>query len=257
MTSREAAGLLGANPVAISQIESGKKGVSAERVRRLAANYACSDEGLIDALARMAEERTRGWWEDYRGILPPVFLDHAELEHHATRLRTIEIVHVPGMFQTEDYARAVFSYNVPRLPNSELDPRIAHRMQRKVVIDRYPSTPFTSIIHEAALRIRVANRKTSRAQLRVLLDQSERNHVTLRVIHFDCDGFAGANSSMLHAGGPVPQLDTVLQDSPQGSAFVHAQAQVGRLSSLFHKVEHASLDPVASRDLIHRIMQEL
>jgi transcriptional regulator with XRE-family HTH domain len=257
MTSRDAAGLLGVNPVTLSQIETGKKGVSAERVRRLAANYACSDDALIDALATMAEERTRGWWEDYRGILPSVFLDHAELEHHATYLRTIEIVHVPGMLQTEDYARAVFSYNVPELPQSELEPRVAHRMQRKVIIDRYPPTEFTSIIHEAALRIRVADRKRCRAQLRALLDQSERNHVTLRVVPFDRDDFAGANASMLHASGPVSQLDTVLQDSPQGSAFVHAQAQLSRLSSLFDKVEQASLEPAASRDLIHRIEQEL
>ncbi|WP_461037411.1 helix-turn-helix domain-containing protein [Streptomyces mayteni] len=257
ISARDAAGLLGVNPVAISQIETGKTGISADRLRRLVAHFACADGELVEALAGMVMDRTRGWWEDYRGVLPPVFLDHAELEHHAMSLRTVQIVHVPGMLQTEDYARAVFSYTVPELPHSELEPRIAHRMQRKVVIDRYPPTEFTAIVHEAALRIRVADRKASQAQLRALLDQSERAHVTLRVIPFDQDGFAGANSSMLHAGGPVPQLDTVLQDTPQGSSFVHARAQLNRLRSLFEKVERASLDQAASRDLIRRIGQEM
>lgn len=257
MSAREVAGLLAANPVTISLVETGKAGVSAERVRRLCAHFSCADEALIDALASMAVEKGQGWWESYRGVLPAAFLDHAELEHNATFLRTVEIVHVPGMLQTEDYARAVFSYTVPQLPPSELEPRVAHRMQRKVVIDRYPATEFTSVVHEAALRIRVADRKTQRSQLRSLLDQSEREHVTLRVIPFERDGFAGANASMLHAGGPVPQLDTVLQDTPQGGSFVYAQAQLSRLRSLFKKVSQAALAPVESRDLVHRITREL
>jgi hypothetical protein len=257
MSAREAAGLLETNPVTLSQVETGKGGVSGERVRRLAANYGCTDEAYIEALAAMAEDRTRGWWEDYRGVLPPLFLDLAEMEHHATRLRYVEIVHVPGPLQTEDYARAVFSYTRPELPSNELKAWVAHRNQRRVVIDRYPPTEAAFIIHEAALRIRVADRKSARSQLRLLLEQSEREHLTVRVIPFDRDGFGGANCSMTYAKGPVWQLDTVLRDSPHGSAFVHAQAQVALLDSMYEKAEQASLDPGASRDLINRIAGEL
>jgi transcriptional regulator with XRE-family HTH domain len=257
MSAREASELLNIHHVTISQIESGKTGISAERVRRLAANYACGDAALIDALAVMAEDRTRGWWEDYRGVLPPSSLDLAEMEHHATFLRSVEIVHVPGLLQTEDYAHAVSSYTLPDLPPNELKARVAHRMQRRVVIDRYPPTDYILIVHEAALRIRVSDRKAARRQLRVLLDQSEREHVTVRVIPFDCDGFAGANCSMTYAGGSVPELDTVLRDSPQGGSFVHARAQIALLDSLFRKAERASLKPGASRDMINRIAQEL
>lgn len=257
MSAREASGILGIHAVTISQLESGKAGISGERVRRLAANYACHDTALIDALAAMTEERTRGWWEDYRGILPALFLDLAEMEHHARYLRYVEIVHVPGPLQTEDYARAVFSYTRPELPPNELKAWVAHRTQRRVVIDRYPPTESTFIVHEAALRIRVADRKVARNQLRVLLDQSEREHLTVRVIPFDRDGFGGANCSMTYAGGPVPQLDTALRDSPHGTAFVHAQAQIALLDSMYRKAEHASLDTGPSRDLINRIAQDL
>ncbi|NUP18909.1 MAG: helix-turn-helix domain-containing protein [Streptomyces sp.] len=257
MKAREAAELLGADAVQMSQIESGVVGVSAKRVRRLAAHYSCADEGLVDALVAMATDRTRGWWEEYRGVLPPVFLDTAETEHHAKFLREVVITHVPGLLQTADYARAVYSYMMPGLHKSELDPRIEHRLRRRAVIEGDEPTPYETIIHEFALRIRVADRQACLVQLRQILDQIERGHAIVRVVPADQDGFAGAEASMMHAGGPVPQLDTVLRDFPTGTAFIDAEPQLKQLRTLFRKVEEASLDPVASREFIHRLSKEL
>src|SRR5436190_15717582 len=83
LNALEAAALVGVNRVKISQIESGAVGVSEQRLRRLASHYACTDEEFINALVTMATDRTRGWWEEYRGLLPTSFLDLAELDHHA------------------------------------------------------------------------------------------------------------------------------------------------------------------------------
>ncbi|MFG3265992.1 helix-turn-helix domain-containing protein [Streptomyces bobili] len=257
MKAREAAALLGADAVQMSQIESGVAGVSAERVRRLAAHYACTDEGLIEALVAMATDRTRGWWEDYRGVLPPVNLDLAEAEHHAMFLREVVITYVPGLLQTPDYARAVFGYMRPELPESELTPRVEHRMKRRNVIEGDAPTPYEAIVHEFALRIRVADRHVSRAQLLRILEQTEQEHVTLRVIPTDQDGFGGAGASMMYMGGPVPQLDTGLREGATGTAFIDAEAQLRTLRTLFRKVEKATLDPSASRDFVHRLSKEL
>ncbi|WP_405817363.1 helix-turn-helix domain-containing protein [Streptomyces sp. NBC_01390] len=257
MKAREAAALLGADSVQMSQIESGVAGVSVERVRRLAAHYACTDEALIEALAAMATDRTRGWWEEYRGVLPPVNLDVAETEHHATFLREIVITHVPGLLQTPDYARAVFGYMRPELPESELSPRVEHRMRRRAVIEGDDSTPYETIVHEFALRIRVADRRVSHAQLRQILDQIEREHVTVRVIPTDQDGFGGAGASMMYMGGPVPQLDTGFRDGAADTAIIDREPQLGALRTLFRKVEEATLDPTASRDFIHRLSKDL
>ncbi|MGC0375640.1 helix-turn-helix domain-containing protein [Streptomyces sp. SAI-229] len=257
MKSKEVAELLGADSVQMSQIESGVAGVSEKRVRRLAAHYACTNEGLIDALAAMATDRTRGWWEEYRGVLPPVFLDTAEVEHHATALREIVITHIPGLLQTPDYARAVYTYMMPGLPESELAPRVEHRMRRRTVIEGDNPTPYETIIHEFALRVRVADRRVAQAQLRRILTQIEDGHATVRVIPTEQDGFAGADASMMHACGPVPQLDTVLRDLPTGTAFIDAEPQLNQLRTLFRKVERASLDPAASLELIHHLSKEL
>jgi hypothetical protein len=241
----------------MSQIESGVAGVSAARVRRLAAHYACTDEGLIEALVAMATDRTRGWWEEYRGVLPPVNLDLAEAEHHAAFLREVVITYVPGLLQTPDYARAVFGYMRPELPDSELTPRVEHRMRRRTVIEGDAPTPYEAIVHEFALRIRVADRQVSRAQLRQILDRIEQGHVSVRVIPVDQDGFGGAGASMMYMGGPVPQLDTGLREAATGTAFIDAELQLAALRTLFRKVEEATLTPLASRDFIHRLSKEL
>ena len=252
LTAREASKLLGVSNVQISQIEAGLSGVSEQRLRRLASHYACTDEEFIDALVAMATDRTRGWWEEYRGLLPTSFLDLAELEHHARFLRHVAILYVPGLLQTEDYARAVFSARLPELTQEEVELRIRHRMVRQAI-----TMPYEAVLHEAALRIRVADRAASKAQLSRLLEASEADHVTLRVIPFDLDGFARASSTMTYVGGPLPKLDTVVRDAPHGSVLIDSEAQLNSYRTRFRKVEDASLDPVASREFIHKLSKEL
>jgi transcriptional regulator with XRE-family HTH domain len=257
LKGREAAALLGTDSARLSQIESGVAGISEDTVRRLAAHYACTDQELVDALAAMASSRTRGWWEEYRGLLPTSFLDIAELEQHATYRYDVEFLHVPGLFQTEDYARRIFSYRVPALPDSDLELRVRHRMERKAIIQGPAPIPYEAVIHEAALRIRVGDRTAVRNQLARILELSDADHITVRTIPFDLDGFAGATNAMMYAGGTVPKLDTVVRDAPHGAAFIGSEAQLGAFRALFHMVEAVSLEPPRSRDFIHRLAKEL
>ncbi|GAA4068702.1 helix-turn-helix transcriptional regulator [Streptomyces shaanxiensis] len=256
LKGREAAALLGTDSAQLSQIEFGTAGVSEERVRRLVAHYACTDTELIEALVAMATDRTRGWWEEYRGHLPTSFLDLSELEHHASYRWDVDFLHVPGLLQTEVYARALFSYMNP-FPEIEMERWVEHRMKRKVIIERPNPIPYETVIHEGALRIRVGDRAAARAQLARILELSEAGHITVRVIPFDLDRFAGAGSAMVYAGGPVAKLDTVVRDGPHGTIFVDAEAQLDRFRTLFRKVEAVSLEPERSRDFIHRLAKEL
>ncbi len=257
VTAREAAALLGSGPTQVSHIEAGRFGVSEDRLRGLAAFYACDDRRLVDALVAMANERGRGWWEEYRGTLAPKALDLAELEHHATGLRTLEIAHIPGLLQTEEHVRAAFAYVEPELPSSELDSRVAYRMRRQAVIDRAPPLPYDVVIHEAALRIKVGGTAVARAQLEHILGASDRENVTVRVIPFTADDFAGAGHSMLFVRGPVPQLDTVQLDAAHGSTFLDAEPQLKRYRTRLDRVGRSALAPATSRELIHRIAQEM
>lgn len=253
----EAAALLGTDSAQISQIEFGTAGVSEDRVRRLAAQYSCTDDGLIEALVAMATDRTHGWWEEYRGLLPTSFLDLSELEYHANYRWDVDLLHIPGLLQTEDCARALFSRRVPELLESEVELRVRHRMQRRVIFEGAHPVPYQALIHEAALRIKVGGRAAMRAQLARVLELSDAEHITVRVIPFDLDSFADTGSAMLYVGGAVPKLDTVVRDAPHGAVLIDSEAQLGVFRTHFPRVEGVALDPERSRDLIHRLAKEL
>ncbi|MEU1178901.1 helix-turn-helix transcriptional regulator [Streptomyces sp. NPDC005820] len=253
--SRDAASFLGVNQTQISHIESGRFGISEQRLRRLAGFYECDDSQLVDALVEMATSRPKGWWEEYRGAMPPTALDLAELEHHATYVRAFEIVHIPGVLQTEDHVRAASLFVAPTLPEGDRETRVSFRMRRRRVIES--GTPYDVIIHEAALRMRVGGSKVARAQLGHLLQVSERNTITVRVIPFAAEGFAGAGFPLQYVGGVVSQLDTVQIDTPHGAEFIDTPARLNRYRARCEAIDKAALPQDASLDLIRRIAQEL
>ncbi|MDQ1046731.1 helix-turn-helix transcriptional regulator [Streptomyces sp. V4I2] len=257
LTSTQASRLLGVQQNQISNVEAGRAGVSPERVRTLACHYDCGDKALVEALSEMATERTRGWWEEYREILPAALLDLAEVEHHATRLRAAVTVHIPGLFQTTDYAREIFRQDVPEMSPPDIEHRISFRIKRQAVLYRDSPTPHQAIVHEAALRMRFGGPSVTRAQLQHLLDMSERDHVMLRVIPFDAATLPGSGQSFYYSKGPVPQLDTVHLDQSHGPAFLDSEAQLDKYRVLLDRMEACALPAVESRDFIHKIAQDL
>ncbi|MFH9609659.1 DUF5753 domain-containing protein [Streptomyces sp. NPDC017448] len=253
----EAAALLSTDRTAISNTESGRFGVSGERVRAWAAGYACPDEAYVEALAAMAEERGRGWWEDYRNDLTSGTLDLAELEHHAVGIRAVLIMYMPGLLQNEDYARTVFAEAVPKLPAARRRRLLSHRLKRRDVLDRENPPTCTFLIHEAALRMTYGDSGVARGQLEHLLRESERDNVTVRVVPFAAGGFPETGSSTHYVYGPVPQLDTVQTDTATGPAFLDAETPLRNYRAAMDRVEELSLDPRKSRDFIREVAQQV
>ncbi|MFI9307820.1 helix-turn-helix domain-containing protein [Streptomyces triculaminicus] len=257
-TARQAAGLLAIDQAKISHIEAGRVGIGEERIRRLATFYSCHDEALIEALCAISREhRGKGWWDEYRGILPPGYLNIAELEHHAAYIRCLQPVTVPGLFQTEGYARAMFGSVIPRLPVAEVENRVEHRLRRRVIFERDAPPQVEAVVHEAALRMRVGGRDVAREQLTYLLEVCEWPSVTLRVIPFVNDEFVDVTQTVLYAGGIVPQLDTVHLDTPWGGHYLDAGAELDRYQALLAFAHQVALGPTESQNVIHDIAQEL
>lgn len=252
----EAAALLSTDRTTISNTESGRFGVSGERVRAWASQYDCPDVEYIETLGAMAEERGKGWWEDYRGELSAGALDLAELEHHAVSLRAVQMMHMPGLLQTEDYARAVFAEAVPPLTPANHRRQLSHRLKRRDVLDRDTPPQCTFLIHEAALRMTFGGPKIAQGQLDYLLIESERENVTVRVIPFAVGGFPNAGSSTLYVYGPVAQLDTVQTDTATGPAFLDAETRLANYRAVLDRTEEKSLNPKQSRDFIREIAQQ-
>ncbi|ANP49177.1 transcriptional regulator with XRE-family HTH domain [Streptomyces griseochromogenes] len=256
-TTEYAAGLLGLDRTKVSNMESGIRSTSPERIRILASNYDCADQAYVDGLAAMADSRKRGWWEQYRGSLPQGLLDVAELEWHATRLRTLQTVHVPGLLQLSGYARAIFDSALPPLPKSEVELRVAQRMQRQRVLERERPVEYVAYVHEWALRMQFGGRRAPREQLQHLCEMSERENVDVRVLPVEAGAFPGAGHAVLYASGVVPQLDTVQLDSAHGGEFTHAEAQLAKYRAHMDWWQDNSLSCQASRDFVRAIAREL
>ncbi|KOT76796.1 DNA-binding protein [Streptomyces rimosus subsp. pseudoverticillatus] len=257
MTAPVAAERLGADRTMISNIEAGRFGISEERLRRLASIYECDDPALVDALAAMTGGRSKGWWDEYRGKIPPDFLDVAELEHHATSLRTLQTIRVPGLFQTEDHARALFDLVVPALPRLEVELRVAHRLERHRALISGAGKDYVGIVHEAALRMQIGGRDNAKAQLDRLLEESERTNVRLLVIPFAAGGFPMAEESMMYASAVNAHLDTVEMDSPVGAMFFDSPTQLANFRRRLDLVEQVALNPKQSQDFILGIARDL
>jgi transcriptional regulator with XRE-family HTH domain len=256
-TTDFAASLLGMDRTRISNMESGIRAITAERVRTLASNYDCADEAYIEALVAMADGRERGWWEQYRGSLPAGLLDIAELEWHAVGLQTSQVVHLPGLLQTEDYARTVFSAGLPPMSRLEIELRVNHRLERQRVLTGSDPLPYIGYVHEAALRMQFGGPKITRSQLEFMCGMSELENVMLRVLPVECGSFPGAGHALLLAEGVIPQLATVQLDSAHGPEFSYGEAQLAKYRAHLDWMSQASLSPEKSRDFILAIARQL
>ncbi|NGO73594.1 helix-turn-helix domain-containing protein [Streptomyces boncukensis] len=257
MSALQAGALLGVDQARMSNIESGRAGISAARIRTLACNYDCPDEQLTDALAAMASGRARHWWDEYRGLLPPGLLDLAELEYYATVMRTAQTATLPGLLQTTEHARIVFDQAIPQLPPHEVEHRTSWRIKRQSVLHREDAAPYTALIHEAALRMRFGGPEVTGRQLQHIIETSERENVTVRVIPFEAGEFPGAGQTICYAAGTVPQLDTVQLDQAHGAVFLDMEAQLAKYRGILNRLEELSLGVSESRDLINRISRDL
>lgn len=257
LSARQASELLSADSGRISNTESGRFGISADRIRNFAYNYGCQDGALINALADMATKRTRHWWEEYREILPTSQLDLAQMEYHAHGLRSAQVIHLPGLLQTVDYARLVFRNNIPTPPPPHVEFLTSHRLKRQHVLFSDEPVPYSAVIHEAGLRTMFGDKRTTRDQLLHIVEMSELDHVTIRAMPFSAGLIPGSAQTVVLAEGPLQQLDTVQLDTEHGSEFLHAEAQLTKYRTLLDRTEGMALEPAASRDLIQSIARSL
>jgi hypothetical protein len=172
-------------------------------------------------------------------------------------MRVAVTIHMPGLLQTPEHARATMREAVPPLRPYEIEHRVSYRVKRQAVLFEGTPTPYTAIVHEAALRMGFGGPDIARAQLRHLLAMSEEPTVTLLVLPFGQTGFPASGQPITYATGPVPPLDTVVLDTDHGCEFLHTEAQLNRYRSVLDRMESHALSEPESRDLIHRITTSL
>ncbi|GAA3014883.1 helix-turn-helix transcriptional regulator [Streptomyces lactacystinicus] len=254
VTPKSLAATIGTDLPKISQMENGKSGISAERLRIWALTCGCADGPYLDALLTMTQDRRKYWWDGYRGRLPNAIIDIAEMEHHASSLSILNSTFIPGLLQTPEYAAAVFE-RLPPQYRQEADVRKAFRIRRQQIFVDHPK-PYSAFLHESALRMQFGGPEVLRDQLRSLLENSERPGVEIRVIPFSVPTYTGSGESLYLARGPVPELDTVQIDLSHGPKFVHTQAELASYRRIKEETAAIALGPDESRDFIRALLKD-
>src|SRR5262245_59515381 len=156
-------------------------------------------------LAERANEA--GWWHSYSDILPGWFEVYIGLEEAASRIRSYEVQFVPGLLQSEDYARAVTLLGHPDAPGHEIERRVGLRMRRQSLLRGEGPPHFRAVGGEGGLRGHLGGVGVMRRQLEYLIEVTELSHVTLQVVPFHLGGHAAA-------GGPFSILRFAEPDLP-------------------------------------------
>ncbi|MER7755800.1 helix-turn-helix transcriptional regulator [Kitasatospora sp. NPDC097643] len=250
--------LLGVTPALVTQMENGKSSISPDRLREVASACECHNQPLIDALIGIIEVQVKGWWENYRNQIPDFFLESAEHEDFAAEtIRVFVSTFLPGLLQTDGYARGIFSRRIPRLPAAELDLHTAFRLERRTRVLQSPEKKLEAYLHESSLLTRFGGPDVLREQLHSLIDDSLRDDIRIRVIPFTAHTYPGPVESAIYTVGEVSELDTVEVESSRGPIFFDAPGELESYREVFNRIDKAALSDEESRDLIHRTAKNL
>jgi len=137
----------------ISRVEHGRVGFKERDVSDLLSLYGVTDPRERDRMLALAQQaNNQGWWAKYDDIMPDWFESYVGLEQATSLIRTFELQFVPGLFQTEDYARGVTMLGHRSAPSDEIEHRVSLRMQRQKILHLDDSPRIWAVIDESALR---------------------------------------------------------------------------------------------------------
>jgi hypothetical protein len=211
-----------------------------------------------DSLVQLAREsRQKGWWHAYGDSVQPHFATYLGLESAASQIRIYEVSLIPGLMQTEEYARAVISAGMVNSPRMDIERRVALRMERQRQARANPPTVW-AVLDEAALRRQVGGPDVMRAQLEYLRDVCEMPNVSLQVIPFA----GGAHPAM---GRPFVILefpervdpDVVYLEDLTSALWVEDVDQVDRYNVFFNHLQATALSFDQSAGLVMSALKEM
>lgn len=226
-------------------------------VRALLAFYRVTDPAEVDAIAAIAAEvREPGWWHEYD--LPSKLATFIALEAEAAAKCVWEPSLIPGLLQTDAYARAVITAGPDWLEENRVDALVRARAQRQKILHREDPVQLSVILDEAVLRRVVGSPAVMAGQLARVCEMAEMPNVTVRVLR----AAAGANPGQT---GPFTILrygdkdgrDVLYCENPAGGMYYEDEADVERAHRAFGRLGSLALAPGRSVAFIAEIGESL
>jgi transcriptional regulator with XRE-family HTH domain len=243
----------------ISRLELGRVSFKQRDIVDLLTLYGIPEEDeRVVALVTLAEEANQpGWWHRYDDVMAKWFQTYIGLEEAAEYIRTYEIQFVPGLLQTEDYARAVVSVGSPQDSDREVEAKVRVRMERQRILDRDRPPTLWAVIDEAALRRPIGGRRVMRGQIEHLLDLMKRPNISVQVVPFRQGGHAaesGAFTILRFDGEDLP--DVVYLEQLVSALYLDKREQVDRYAQTMVRLTGEAPPPEDTADLLARILEQ-
>src|SRR5699024_8905433 len=191
----------------VTRVENGERGIQMRDLRRLFDLYGVQDPAVKEHLLDLARQaRAQGWWDPYKSTLPRKSGDSIGLGSAASRVRKAELVVVPGLLQTEAYARHLLPHGMHAFTPEEVESRVAVRLQRQQNLLRRSDAHLEVILDESVLRRVVGDFAVMRDQLAHTLTCAEQSNVTLRVLPLANGVHAGTSGSFVILDYPAEAM---------------------------------------------------
>ncbi|GLY18160.1 helix-turn-helix domain-containing protein [Kineosporia rhizophila] len=264
MTVRAAAQELEWSEGKIWRIETGQSSMRSHDAELMCRVYGADVETATALKALAKETRATGWWHSYGDVIPEFFDVYIGLEETASSFRWYEMDLVPGLLQTEAYARALIRGANPSLDDEEIERLVRVRTGRTGLLTRMTAPPtFQAVVGEAVLRCPVGGSAVMAAQLHRMLELGELEHIQLRVVPFAAGLHAGLHSRPfitlrfpVKLDGRDSEPPTVYVESFTGALYLDKPSELARYDAAWDELWQSALDEEGSAHLIRQAARE-
>ncbi|MER5494898.1 helix-turn-helix domain-containing protein [Streptomyces sp. LE64] len=255
----EAAQVLRVASATVRRMETAEVALKIPYLQLLLKAYGVPEEE-VDTFVNLAEEANRpGWWQRFHDVLPGWFSMHVSLEGAATLIRTYEPHFVPGLLQTEGYARSVLrSGAVGRTRPEDIERHVALRMQRQELLTRRDAPRLWVVMDETVLRRPAGGPEVMREQIDTLLDRTKLPNVTLQIAQFDSGPHPGTYGPFVLFRFAMPELpDMVYSEYLTGAVYLDARPEVTRHLEVMDRMAAQAATAHRTKEILRDLRKEL
>lgn len=257
--SREAAGeVIRGSGSKISRMELGRVGFKERDVTDLLTFYGIhTTEEHASFLDMVRKSNEPGWWHRYNDLMPNWFQDFVGLEESTSRIHTYEIQFIPGLLQTERYARAVAAGGRPESAPEALDRRVHLRLQRQQLLTQSNGPHLWAVIDESVLHRPIGGHAVLREQIEHLLEATESSTISLQVLPFEL-GRSTAEGAFTILRFAEPELpDIVYLEHMCGALYLDKPDEVEMYSKASHRLAVDAQTPQETRKTLQAALHSL
>jgi len=258
MSFDQAAGAIYSSPYTVRRMERAEGGLKPLTVKSLLMAYGITDVREIDAFLALARDASKpGWWHSYDDVLPAWFKIAVGLEESASLIRAYEPQVVPGLLQTESYARAITAASFPGAAEGEIERRVALRMARQELLHRPAPPEYWVVLDETVLRRPIGGRDVMRGQLTRLIEAAGEASITVQVIPFAAGWHPALYGMFWMFRFPDQEMpDIVYSENLTGAYYLNKPAETAAYTEALDRMCAQAASPEQTTTILRDLLKE-